>query len=51
MPEWTAIVRDIGFPIFVAVYLLTRFDRMLSHISENSDQEIVLLKEIRNRQS
>jgi len=29
MTELAAFIRDVGFPVFVSVYLLLRLDRML----------------------
>jgi len=42
------VVAQLGFPIFVAVYLLVRFDALLTLIATNQEHQRELLGEVRD---
>jgi len=42
------VVRDLGFPIGVAIYLLVRFDRMMSEIIASTSKELEILYQLRD---
>ncbi len=52
MDEWVKAVRDLGFPVFIACYLLFRLDRTLSHLMDHLDRlEAMLSHTIRRGNS
>jgi hypothetical protein len=44
------LVKDVGFPIGLAIYLLVRFDRMVTKVIENSTRELEILCQLRDNQ-
>ncbi|CAM3791592.1 YvrJ family protein [Alkalicoccus chagannorensis] len=34
LPEWALFVGNVGFPVFVAAYLLTRFEKRIDRLAE-----------------
>lgn len=42
----TQIVSQIGFPIFVAVYVLVRMETVLSELKETVDKNTLILEKI-----
>lgn len=45
LSEWTQFVRDVGFPIFVAGYVLIRLERTMTRLADTITS---LLKELRD---
>lgn len=41
------LVYKLGFPIFVAVYLLTRFDRILTQLIGQNQEMLGLMRDVR----
>jgi hypothetical protein len=48
LDQVVAVVAQLGFPAFVAIYLLTRFDRLLTTMAEIVRTEQQQLAEIRD---
>jgi len=46
--EWLQVVRDIGFPIFVAAYLLLKLPNELSYLREQLVEIKEILKQLRD---
>ncbi|HEY2108234.1 MAG TPA: YvrJ family protein [Candidatus Binataceae bacterium] len=42
------LVRDVGFPIALVLYLLVRFDRLMSSLIQHSATELEILYQIRD---
>ncbi len=47
LKEITQLIRDLGFPIFVAAWLLLRVDKVLEHIKNHMTREEGLLVGLR----
>lgn len=48
LKDWIDLIYKVGFPIFVATYLLTRIDRLLSKQSLQQQEMLGLLRDIKN---
>jgi hypothetical protein len=46
--EIVKIVRDVGFPIGITIYLLVRFDRLMQLIVQQTAKELEILYQIRD---
>lgn len=44
MAEWTALIRDVGFPIALVVYLMVRFDKLLRDVRDALRELVAELK-------
>ena len=46
--DWIQLIKDVGFPVFVAVYLLVRFDGLLVALDKREEHEAELLEQLLN---
>jgi len=44
--DWIQLIKDVGFPVFVAVYLLVRFDGLLVALDKREAHEAELLQQV-----
>lgn len=48
LSAWADLIYKVGFPIFVAVYLLMRVDRILNELVQAQKEALGLMRDIRN---
>lgn len=41
-----ALIRDFGFPVFIAAWVLVRWERLFNQLIENEATELELLREL-----
>lgn len=46
--ELAKLMRDVGFPIGVAIYLLVRFDRLMITVIQNGSKELEIMYQLRD---
>lgn len=48
LSNWADLIYKVGFPIFVALYLLTRVDRLLSAIIIQQQELLGLMRDVKS---
>lgn len=49
MTDWAQLVRELGFPIAITIYLLVRFDRLLNQLHDVVRDLVVELRNPRKQ--
>lgn len=47
LSEWTQFIRDVGFPIFVAGYVLIRLERTMTKLTDAITEMLRELRHVR----